>query len=196
MTALDLADPAAPAPPPAPAQAAPVLLVDGLSVAFRTRGGIVRALDRVGFTLHAGETLALVGESGSGKSVTAFALLGLLDAAGQVTAGRAVLEGMDLATASPRVMAGIRGRRAAMVFQNPRAALNPIRPDWDADRRRAAPPCRAGAARPRLRAPSTCCAPSASPTRPGARGPTRSSSRAACASAWSSPSPCPPARRC
>ena len=104
-----------------------VLSVEGLSVEFRTRGGTVRALDRVGFTLAAGETLALVGEIGSGKSVTAFALLGLLDAAGRVTTGRAVLEGVDLASASPRVMAGIRGRRAAMIFQNPRAALNPIR---------------------------------------------------------------------
>jgi len=119
---------AADAAPPATAPRIPVLDVDGLCVAFRTRAGTVRALDRVGFTLHAGETLALVGESGSGKSVTAFALLGLLDAAGQVTAGRAVLEGVDLAAASPRVMAGVRGRRAAMIFQNPRAALNPIRP--------------------------------------------------------------------
>lgn len=105
-----------------------VLEVKGLCVEFRTRAGTVRALDRVGFTLAAGETLALVGESGSGKSVTAFALLGLLDAAGRVTAGRAVLEGVDLASATPRAMEGIRGRRAAMVFQNPRAALNPIRP--------------------------------------------------------------------
>ncbi len=101
------------------------LVVDGLSVAFRTRAGIVRALDRVSFSLAAGETLALVGESGSGKSVTAFALLGLLGAAGQVTAGRIVLEGQELA---PRDLPGIRGRRAAMIFQNPRAALNPIRP--------------------------------------------------------------------
>jgi len=125
VTALDLLLPDAST---APAPAAPVLEVEGLSVAFRTRAGTVRALDRVGFTLHAGETLALVGESGSGKSVTAFALLGLLDAAGQVTGGRAILEGVDLAAASPRVMAGLRGRRAAMIFQNPRAALNPIRP--------------------------------------------------------------------
>ncbi len=105
-----------------------ILDVDGLCVQFRTRAGIVRALDRVTFSLDAGETLALVGESGSGKSVTAFALLGLLDAAGEVTAGRAVLEGVDIAQASPRVLATIRGRRAAMIFQNPRAALNPIRP--------------------------------------------------------------------
>jgi peptide/nickel transport system ATP-binding protein len=105
-----------------------VLQVEGLSVEFRTRGGIVRALDRVGFSVARGETLALVGESGSGKSVTAYALLGLLDAAGRITGGRALLEDVDLTAASPGALARIRGKRAAMIFQNPRAALNPIRP--------------------------------------------------------------------
>ena len=103
------------------------LTVEGLSVEFRTRGGIVKALDRVGFSVGAGETLALVGESGSGKSVTAYAILGLLDAAGSITAGRAMLGATDLAAASPGELARIRGKRAAMIFQNPRAALNPIR---------------------------------------------------------------------
>lgn len=101
------------------------LSVEGLSVAFRTRSGTVRALDQVSFTLASGETLALVGESGSGKSVTAFAQLGLLGASGQVTAGRIVLEGPEL---TRQDLPGIRGRRAAMIFQNTRAALNPIRP--------------------------------------------------------------------
>jgi oligopeptide/dipeptide ABC transporter ATP-binding protein len=105
-----------------------VLAVEDLSVQFRTRAGIVHALDRVSFTVHRGETLALVGESGSGKSVTAYAILGLLDAAGQVTGGRAVLEGRDLTKASAAELEKIRGRRASMIFQNPRAALNPIRP--------------------------------------------------------------------
>jgi oligopeptide/dipeptide ABC transporter ATP-binding protein len=104
-----------------------VLSVEDLSVQFRTRAGIVRALDRVSFTVRRGETLALVGESGSGKSVTAYAILGLLDAAGRITGGRAVLEGQDLARASAAELAHIRGRRASMIFQNPRAALNPIR---------------------------------------------------------------------
>ena len=104
------------------------LSVEELSVEFRTRAGVVRALDRVSFSLSAGETLALVGESGSGKSVTAFALLRLLDAAGRITGGRVLLEGVDLTEAAPAAMARIRGRRAAMIFQNPRAALNPIRP--------------------------------------------------------------------
>ncbi len=104
-----------------------VLEVEGLDVAFRTRAGVVAALDGVGFSVARGETLALVGESGSGKSVTAYALLGLLGAAGSVTGGKALLEGVDLVTAGPRVLARIRGRRASMIFQNPRAALNPIR---------------------------------------------------------------------
>ena len=104
------------------------LWVEGLGVEFRTRGGIVRALDQVGFAVARGETLALVGESGSGKSVTAYALLGLLGSAGRVTAGRAMLEGKDLVTATARELAEIRGRVASMIFQNPRAALNPIRP--------------------------------------------------------------------
>ncbi|MFZ4406934.1 MAG: ABC transporter ATP-binding protein [Paracraurococcus sp.] len=104
-----------------------VLEVADFSVEFRTRSGIVRALDRVAFSVARGETLALVGESGSGKSVTAYALLGLLDAAGRITGGSATLEGTDLTTASAAALEKIRGRRASMIFQNPRAALNPIR---------------------------------------------------------------------
>ena len=114
-------------PRPRPAGEAVLDVVD-LSVAFRTRSGTVRALDRVAFHVGRGETLALVGESGSGKSVTAYALLGLLDKAGRITGGRAVLEGKELTTASPAELAALRGRRVAMIFQNPRAALNPIRP--------------------------------------------------------------------
>ena len=104
------------------------LHVENLSVAFHTRNGIVHALDRVGFSVAAGETMALVGESGSGKSVTAYAIMGLLEAAGRVTAGRALLGDTDLLAASPAALARIRGRRVAMIFQNPRTALNPIRP--------------------------------------------------------------------
>ncbi len=101
-----------------------VLRVEDLSVAFHTRGGTVHALDRVGFTVGAGETMALVGESGSGKSVTAYAIMGLLEAAGRITGGRALLGETDLLATD---LSRIRGRRVAMIFQNPRAALNPIR---------------------------------------------------------------------
>ncbi|NKC33448.1 ABC transporter ATP-binding protein [Roseomonas sp. BU-1] len=105
-----------------------ILDVRDFSVEFRTRSGIVHALDRISFQVARGETMALVGESGSGKSVTAYALLGLLDAAGRITGGSATLEGVELTQASPKELARIRGARAAMIFQNPRAALNPIRP--------------------------------------------------------------------
>jgi peptide/nickel transport system ATP-binding protein len=106
---------------------APALNVDGLCVEFRTRSGIVRALDNVSFSVAKGETIAIVGESGSGKSVTAYAIMGILDPAGRVTGGRAVLGDLDLLRAKPRELAGVRGRQIAMIFQNPRTTLNPIR---------------------------------------------------------------------
>ncbi len=108
--------------------AAPALSVEGLSVEFRTRSGIVRALDNVSFAVEKGETIALVGESGSGKSVTAYAVMGILDPAGKITAGRALLGSLDLLHARPSQLAEVRGREIAMIFQNPRTALNPIRP--------------------------------------------------------------------
>src|SRR5271169_2147329 len=77
-------------------EATPLLAVSDLSVEFRTRSGTVRALERVGFEVGRGETVAVVGESGSGKSVTAYALLGLLDPAARVTSGRIMFGGRDL----------------------------------------------------------------------------------------------------
>ena len=106
----------------------PALCVDRLSVEFRTRSGLVRTLDNVTFSVRKGETIALVGESGSGKSVTAYAIMGILDPAGRVTSGQAMFDEIDLLSASPKQLAAIRGRRIAMIFQNPRSALNPIRP--------------------------------------------------------------------
>ncbi len=108
--------------------AAAALSVEGLSVEFRTRSGIVRALENVSFSVAKGETVALVGESGSGKSVTAYAVMGILDPAGRVAAGRAMLGDLDLLSATPKQLAQVRGRKIGMIFQNPRTALNPIRP--------------------------------------------------------------------
>jgi peptide/nickel transport system ATP-binding protein len=107
--------------------AVPALAVEDLSVEFRTRSGTVRVLDRIGFAVGKSETVALVGESGSGKSVTAFAVMGILDPAGRVTAGRAMFGGSDLLRLSERELAEQRGRELSMIFQNPRTALNPIR---------------------------------------------------------------------
>lgn len=107
--------------------ATPALLVEQLSVEFRTRSGVVKALDHVNFHVAKGETIAMVGESGSGKSVTAYAIMGILDSAATVTSGRAVLGALDLLSASRDVLASVRGREIAMIFQNPRTALNPIR---------------------------------------------------------------------
>lgn len=107
--------------------AVPVLAVDNLSVEFRTRGGIVKALERVSFAIAKGEMVAIVGESGSGKSVTAFTVMGILDAAGRVTQGSASFGGLDLLQAPEAALRDIRGREMSMIFQNPRVALNPIR---------------------------------------------------------------------
>src|SRR5881392_3905547 len=107
--------------------AVPALAVEDLSVEFRTRSGIVKVLDHVGFSVDKGETVALVGESGSGKSVTAFSVMGILDPAGKVTSGQAMFGGSDLLAQSERELAELRGRELSMIFQNPRTALNPIR---------------------------------------------------------------------
>ncbi len=109
-------------------EAAPLLAVNNLSVEFRTRGGTVRALEEVGFDVGRGETVALVGESGSGKSVTAYAVLGLLDPAAEVTSGRIIFGGLELLRAGERALEEMRGREFSLISQNPRGALNPIRP--------------------------------------------------------------------
>ena len=105
-----------------------LLCVDRLGVSFGTPEGVVRAVEGVSFAVAAGEIVGVVGESGSGKSVTAQALLRILEPAGRVVAGQARFEGLDLLACSERAMRAVRGRQIAMVFQNPRAALNPVMP--------------------------------------------------------------------
>ena len=109
------------------ASAPPLLSVEDVSLEFRTRGGTVRALERVSLSVGRGEIVGLVGESGSGKSVLCYALLGLSDRAARITSGSIRFDGMDLRAASERELQDLRGREIGMVFQNPRAALNPIR---------------------------------------------------------------------
>jgi len=104
-----------------------MLNVRDLAVSFQTRRGQVDAVRGISFDLAAGEILGIVGESGSGKSVTSYALMRILDAGGVIRAGEASYSGTDLRRASERDMRDIRGREISMIFQNPRAALNPIR---------------------------------------------------------------------
>jgi oligopeptide/dipeptide ABC transporter ATP-binding protein len=106
--------------------AAPLLVVEDLKTHFFTRRGVTKAVDGVSFTLHAGETLALVGESGSGKSVTCLSLVRLVpEPAGRIVGGRIVFEGEDLLTKSPAEMRRVRGKKIAMVLQDPMTSLNP-----------------------------------------------------------------------
>jgi len=107
--------------------ARPLLEVRDLTVEFATRRGIVRAVEHVDITVATGETLGIVGESGSGKSVTSYAVMRILDRAGRIAAGSVLFSGLDLRKASEADIRDMRGREMSMIFQNPRAALNPIR---------------------------------------------------------------------
>jgi len=106
---------------------APVLQVEGLTVRLPAGADRVNAVENVSFSVAPGEIVCVVGESGSGKSVTAHAIMGLLPP-GQlsVASGRVLLEGGELLTKSPAEMRRIRGRRIAMIFQEPMTALNPV----------------------------------------------------------------------
>ncbi|QDW36293.1 ABC transporter ATP-binding protein [Bradyrhizobium sp. KBS0727] len=107
--------------------AQPLLDVSDLTVEFATRRGIVKAVQHVNITVAKGETLGIVGESGSGKSVTSYAVMRILDRAGRIAEGSVVFSGIDVKAATENQMRDLRGREISMIFQNPRAALNPIR---------------------------------------------------------------------
>ena len=107
--------------------AQPLLDVNDLTVEFATRRGIVRAVQHVNISVAKGETLGIVGESGSGKSVTSYAVMRILDRAGKIAEGSVMFSGIDVKAATENQMRDLRGREISMIFQNPRAALNPIR---------------------------------------------------------------------
>ncbi|MGY4173883.1 dipeptide ABC transporter ATP-binding protein [Bradyrhizobium sp. USDA 4529] len=107
--------------------AQPLLDVSDLTVEFTTRRGIVRAVQHVNISVGKGETVGIVGESGSGKSVTSYAVMRILDRAGRIAEGSVMFSGIDVKSASESQMRDLRGREVSMIFQNPRAALNPIR---------------------------------------------------------------------
>jgi peptide/nickel transport system ATP-binding protein len=109
--------------PTAATAPAPLLDVRDLCVTFTTPRGSVRAVDGLGFTVEAGRTLGIVGESGSGKSVTSLAVMGLHRGA-EVT-GSVRLDGRELTGLAERELAAVRGRRIAMIFQDPLSSLHP-----------------------------------------------------------------------
>jgi peptide/nickel transport system ATP-binding protein len=103
-----------------------LLQVRDLRTHFETRAGTIKAVDGISFTLERGEILGLVGESGSGKSVTGFSLIGLLDPPGRIAGGSVVFQGQELVGRSQAEMRKLRGKRIAMIFQDPAATLNPV----------------------------------------------------------------------
>ena len=106
---------------------APVLEVSNLSTVFHTRRGLVRAVQNVSFSVNAGETLAIVGESGCGKTITALSLLRLIPMPpGEIVSGSVKVDGTDLLTLSDAEMRRARGKKIAMIFQEPMTALNPL----------------------------------------------------------------------
>jgi oligopeptide transport system ATP-binding protein len=106
-----------------------LLEVDQLQVEFRTRDGVAKAINGVSFELHEGETLAVLGESGSGKSVTAQAIMGILDSPpGFITAGEVRYCGQNILVMSDEKRRRIRGPEISMVFQDALSSLNPVFP--------------------------------------------------------------------
>jgi oligopeptide transport system ATP-binding protein len=105
----------------------PVLVVEDLQVEFRTREGVAKAVNGVSYTVDAGETLAVLGESGCGKSVTAQAIMGILDTPpGFVTGGSVRFKGIDLLQLPEKERRTYRGESIAMIFQDALSALNPV----------------------------------------------------------------------
>lgn len=104
-----------------------LLDVQGLETQFRTREGIVHAVNGVSFKLTEGETLGIVGESGCGKSVTVMSMLRLIpNPPGKVTAGRAMFQGKDLLTMTDEEIRHVRGAQISMIFQDPMTSFNPV----------------------------------------------------------------------
>jgi oligopeptide transport system ATP-binding protein len=103
-----------------------LLTVNDLRTYFHTRNGVYRAVDGVSFAVDRGETLGIVGESGSGKSVTCYSIMGLVpQPPGRIESGTAMFDGVDLLHCTPAQSRQIRGKRVAMIFQDPMTSLNP-----------------------------------------------------------------------
>ena len=165
--------------------ATPVLSVRNLVVEIPTRHGILRPVNDVSYDIHAGDILGVVGESGAGKSMTGNAVIGLLDSPARITSGEILLSGQPIQNLARGALRRLRGKRMGMIFQDPLTSLNPlltvgdqlsetILEHLDVTQAEAAggrsPRSRRWAYRRRRRVSTA----------------TRTSSRAACDSAWSS----------
>src|SRR5262245_56053941 len=107
----------------------PVLQLQDLTVQFHLKRGQLTAVDGVTLTVHRGETFGLVGESGSGKTVTARSIMRLVPIPpGEMVRGRILFEGENILEKSAQEMRALRGKKVAMVFQEPMSALNPVFP--------------------------------------------------------------------
>ena len=103
-----------------------LLEIKHLMTFFKTRNGIVKAVNDVSYTLDEGKTIGIVGESGSGKSVSAMSILQLLDANGFIESGEIIFEGRELTKLSKEEMYHIRGNAISVIFQEPMTSLNPV----------------------------------------------------------------------
>src|SRR3712207_7381050 len=123
MTNLDLSKPTS----ELAASGTPLLEVDDLHVEFRTRSGVVNAVNGVSYSLAAGQTLAILGESGSGKSVSAQAIMGILETPPAVVTGGGIwFEGRNVLEMSPEDQRKVRGPGISMIFQDALSSLNPV----------------------------------------------------------------------
>lgn len=104
----------------------PLLEVQDMKTVFKTRSGLLEAVDGVSFSISKGETVAIVGESGSGKSVSALSILRLLDNNGSVTSGKILFNDFNLKDIGPDEIRKIRGNEIAMIFQDPMTCLDPV----------------------------------------------------------------------
>ena len=173
----------------------PIISAKDVEITFSLRGRKLNAIRKCSLDLYDGETLAIVGESGSGKSVFTKTFVGMLDANGSITGGSILFEGRDMTKFTEKDWLGVRGKKIAMVMQDPMTSLNPLKKigkqiqesiehhqglKGEAARRR----------------PSRCWPRSASLTRSAAMTSTPTSFPAVCASVSSSPLQRLAARRC
>jgi oligopeptide transport system ATP-binding protein len=103
-----------------------LLEVKDLKVSYFTSEGVIKSVGGISYDLNYGEVMGIVGESGSGKSVSAYSIMGLVEAPGKINGGSIIFEGEDILSYSKKQMLDFRGKKAAMIFQNPSTCLNPV----------------------------------------------------------------------